>query len=413
MSGKIISIPSLLKLQKLKWLALSHLFLMMLTLSSLLLAELRPVHGEKRAIDIDLHSGATLRITQDQIVSNTHFRVKLKGKGNKGQAHVYIGTVHISIDRSKSLIQHIRSLRATQGIKSAKLNTFLSDEGCENKIGNSNTTFLSDSDLPTQQYQLGCTLTNLAYEFGKGIPFLQKAIDLLTQSSIAGFQPAKEMLPLVQNNLAVSLAYLAQESEEGFSLLREAVELLTQSAEAGCQLAKRNLPIEQYKLGVMLANSAQNSPDKIRLLKESIYFLTESVSAGDPYAKKNLPIAQYNLGCTLANSAKKSVERVSFLREAVKVLTESLLGGYQRAGKKLSAVEYQLGCALANSEEGSEDEVPHLREAMFLLESSLNSSFQKVETFPYIHATLKKINKRLKALLKQSHSQHQQQNGPF
>lgn len=413
MSGKIIDIPSLSKLHTFKWLTSSHLFLVILSLSNLCLAELRPVHGAKQAIDIALDSGATLRVTRDQIVANTHFRVKLKGKGDEGKAHVHIGTIHISIDRSKSLIQHIRSLRATHGIMSAKIKTFLSDERCKNKIVNINTTFCSDLDLPIQQYQLGCTLTNLACEFGKGVSFLRKAMFLITKSAIAGFLPAQKTLPLVQNNLAVSLAYLAQESEEGISLLREAVELLTQSAEAGCQLAKRNLPIEQYNLGIALANSARYSPDKISLLKESVHFFTESVNAGDPYAKKNLPIAQYNLGCTLARSAKKSVERISFLRESVEVLTESLLRGYQHCEKKLSAVEYQLGRALANSEEGSENEVPHLREAILLLESSLNSEFQKVETLPFIHNTLEKAKKRLKILLKQSHSQHQQQNGPF
>ncbi|MBX9621402.1 MAG: hypothetical protein K2X28_05165 [Alphaproteobacteria bacterium] len=432
MSGKIIVIPSLSKLCKLKWLTHSRLFLVILTLSSLLLVRLSSVHGAKQAINILLDDGNKIRVTRNQIVSNTHFQVN--GDGNK--PHIHIGSIHIEIDRSKPLIQHIRSLRATPGVKSAILVRLSSDERCTDKIREFNKTFhssLSFSEqiklrrklcsslqkyqeqgarqakrhLPIEQYQLGCTLANLADEFGEEVSFLREAVELLTQSAKAGFQAAKKTLPLVQNNLAVSLAYLAQGSEEGISLLREAVELLEHSANAGCQHAKINLPIEQCNLGIILAISAQNSPDKIPLLRESIHFLTESVNAGDTCARKYLPIAQYKLACTLANSAEESVEGVSFLRDAVKLLTQSLFGGYEQAGRKLSAMEYKLGCALTNSTQGSVDEIPLLREAMYLLESIINSSFQTPKNLPLIHATLEKTKKRLETLLTPPPSQEE------
>lgn len=383
MSGKIIVIPSLSKLCKFKWLTHSRWFLVALISSSLLLTGLGSVHGAKQAINIMLNEGSTIRVTRNQIVANTHFQVA----EDKDKVHIQIGSTRIGIDRSKPFCKLTRSLRATPGVKSATLVRLSSDERCTNKIREFNKTFhsnLSFSEqiqlrrklcsslqkyqeqdsrrvkryLPFEQYQLGCTLANLADELGEEISFLREAKELLTQSAEAGFQSAKKTLPLVQNNLAVSLAYLAQGSEEGISLLKKAVELLTQSADAGCQLAKRNLPIEQYKLGVMLANSARSSPDKISLLKDSIHFLTESVNAGDPYAKKNLPIAQYNLGCALINSAQDSEREIPLLEEALILLAKSVSEGYNPAREKLSIVQRKLGYALANSAQGSVDETP-------------------------------------------------------
>lgn len=438
MSGKIIVIPSLSKLCKLKCITHSRLFFVILTSSSLLLAGLGSVHGAKQAINIILNEGSTIRITRNQIVANTHFQVA----EDKDKVHVQIGSIRIAIDRSKPFCKLNRSLRATPGVKSATLVRLSSDERCANKIREFNKTFhsnLSFSEqiklrrklcsslqkyqeqgsrrvkryLPFEQYQLGCTLANLADEFEEEISFLREAVKLLTQSAEAGFQAAKKMLPLVQNNLGVALANSARGSTEEIPLLKETIKLLTQSTEAECQFAKRNLPIEQCNLGILLANSAQDSPNKILLLKESIHFLTESVSAGDTCAKKYLPMVQYKLACTLTNLAEKSEEKVSFLSDALKLLSQSLFGGYQHAEKKLFAVEYKLGYVLANSTHGSENEILLLRHAMFLLENSINSPFQNPKNLPLIHTTLEKTKKRLETLLKPAPSQDQQQNCSF
>jgi hypothetical protein len=404
--------------------------------SSLLFAGLGSAHGAKEAIDI-VFDEVSVRVTRNQISTSTPSHVKVKG--NEDEIHIDIKSTSLTIGRSKPFIESIRSLRAVPGVK-ATLKRFAPNERCTNKIRIFNQIFLSSSSpseqieiqrklcfsllkyqkqdstlakkkLPLEQYKLGVILANSADESEDEVSSLQEALEVLTQSAIAGFQPAKKNLPIVQNSLGVALAKSARGSTAEISLLKEAIKLLTHSKNAGCQLAKENLPIEQCNLGIILAISARNSPDKIPLLRESIYFLTESVNAGDTCAKKYLPMVQYKLGCVLVNSAETSAEGLFFLRKAMKRLTQSLFESDQHAEKKLFAVEYKLGCALANCPQGSSDEIPLLRDAVYLLEYSLNSPFQNPKNLPFIHATLEKINHRLKTLSKLSHPQHQ--NGPF
>ncbi|MBL8676451.1 MAG: sel1 repeat family protein [Alphaproteobacteria bacterium] len=409
MSGKIIVIPRLSKLRKLKWLTRSHLFLVILTSSSLLLAGLGSVHGAKEAIDIVFDKGIVIRVMRNQISTNTPSHVKVEG--NKDEIHIYTKSTHIGIERSKPFGQLIERLNATSGVKSAILVRFSPDERCANKIENFNQTFLSSLPFPkkiqllheiyssllkyhkqgsklaqeklrpTSQMRLGHSFVKSTKTLStkEAIVPLRKAVQIFTDAASAGHPTAASNLLSVQHKLACALANSAQGPEEEIPFLREAMNLLTQSAVAGFQQAKETLPLVQSNLAVALANSAQGVMEDIPLLREAVDLLTQSTNSGCQIAKRNLPIEQYKLGVVLANSARYSADKISLLKESIHFLTESVNAGDPYAKKNLPIAQYKLGCILANSAEESAEGITFLRESMELLAQSLFGGYQRAK----------------------------------